>query len=215
MTDIAILHAHHPRLDPTAITQFPSITMPPEVGKLIVREYNPLDTHIAEGKMHLHLAKEHVKVNDFPCGLVKGGTKNGGEILALLQTVPGVGEITALIWLYTAVDPFRFPNKKALAAFTGCDPALKVSAGKVTSQTRRGGHKELHIALVQAAMGLVSRASEPLGRWGKWLVRGISFIRDLPRARFRADFHSVADFVCVHPAMYSTISIRANNGIVT
>src|SRR5208283_5418341 len=94
----------------------------------------------------------------------------GGVLLDLLCTVPGIGKITALTWVYTVCDPLRFPTSKAVAAFCGCDPTLKISAGKVTAHVRRGGNKDLHIALVQAAMGLVGRASEPIGRWGARLA---------------------------------------------
>jgi hypothetical protein len=64
------------------------------------------------------------------------------------------------------VTPRRFPNKKALAAYCALDPSLKVSAGKVTSTVKRGGCKDLHSMLCQAASNLVRRHNEPFGRWG-------------------------------------------------
>ena len=48
-------------------------------------------------------------------------------------------------------DPNRFVNSKQVAAFCGCDPSLKVSAGNVTSQVRRKGNARLHDALIGAA----------------------------------------------------------------
>jgi len=97
---------------------------------------------------------------------VADGTMSGKQLFALLQTVPGVGKITSLTWLSEIGDPTRFAGAKQVAAFCGCDPSLKVSAGKVTSHTRRRGNTRLHKALVQAAAVLIRQGKEPLGLWG-------------------------------------------------
>ena len=73
---------------------------------------------------------------------------------------------TAALWLTRVVTPRRFKNEKALAAYCGCDPSLKVSAGKVTSTVKRGGRKDIHSALCQAASNLMRLHSEPFGRFG-------------------------------------------------
>jgi transposase len=91
----------------------------------------------------------------------------GTDLLALLRTVPGVGENTALTWLSEITDPRRFQNAKQVAAFAGCDPSLKISAGKVTSYVRRQGNLRLHQALLYAASGLLRRTDDPLGNWGR------------------------------------------------
>ena len=90
----------------------------------------------------------------------------GDEALEILTTVPGIGIQTAVLWLSRVVTPRRFPSQKALAAYCGCDPSLKVSAGKVTSTVKRGGRKDLHSALCSAASNLMRRHSEPFGRFG-------------------------------------------------
>jgi hypothetical protein len=41
-----------------------------------------------------------------------------------------------------------------------------VSAGKVTSQTRRKGNANLHYQLTEIAGACINRHSEPFGRWG-------------------------------------------------
>jgi hypothetical protein len=64
-------------------------------------------------------------------------------------------------------DPRRFEHPKQLAAYCGCDPSLKISAGKVTSYVRRQGNLRLHQALLYAAAGLLRQLDSPLGRWGK------------------------------------------------
>ena len=94
------------------------------------------------------------------------GTIRGSELFRLLLTVPGVGEVTALTWLGEVCETKRFPNAKALAAFCGCDPSLKVSAGKVTAMVRRKGNAGMKRALIQAARMLLTRRSEAFGRWG-------------------------------------------------
>lgn len=91
---------------------------------------------------------------------------SGSEILELLESVPGVGIQTAITWLAQIVTPRRFPNEKAIAAYCGCDPSLKVSAGKVISTVKRGGRKDLHSALCSAASNLMRIHSEPFGRFG-------------------------------------------------
>jgi transposase len=93
-------------------------------------------------------------------------TIDGNTMMRLLCTAPGIGEKTAILWMARIVTPRRFPNKKALAAYCALDPSLKVSAGKVTSTVKRGGCKDLHSMLCQAASNLVRRHNEPFGRWG-------------------------------------------------
>jgi hypothetical protein len=82
------------------------------------------------------------------------------------MSVPGVGQTTAMTWLAEVCDPRRFTDAKEVSAYSGCDPSLKVSAGKVTSHTRRRGNLRLHWALVQAATGLLRRPGTPLAQWG-------------------------------------------------
>jgi len=94
------------------------------------------------------------------------GAIMGDELIKNLMTVPSVGEITALVWLAEVVTPRRFDVKEKLVAFCGCDPSLKISAGKVTSQTRRGGNSRLHCQLIKVAGSCINRHKEPFGQWG-------------------------------------------------
>lgn len=93
-------------------------------------------------------------------------TMRGDELLALLTTAPHVGELTSMVFMAFIITPRRFPNSKAIAAYCGLDPSLKISAGKVTSTVKRGGHKALHGALCMCASTLVSSHNEMFGRWG-------------------------------------------------
>ena len=152
------------------IAGLPPTPVHPEVGKLIIRSYNDLDIEDYQERACLKAAEAHLKAVMLPFGGTPEWTAPGGVVIGTLCTVPGIGSITALTWITAVCDPRRFKGSKAIAAFAGCDPSLKVSAGKVTAHVRRGGNKELHEALVNAAMGLVNRASEPLGRWGARLA---------------------------------------------
>jgi transposase len=94
------------------------------------------------------------------------GTLPGDEMIRILATAPQVGELTAIIWLARVITPRRFRNAKALSAYCGLDPSLKISAGKVTSTVMRGGSKPLHKALNMSAHRLIYRHNEMFGIWG-------------------------------------------------
>ena len=93
-------------------------------------------------------------------------TLPGPEMIRILATAPQIGELTAIIWLARVVTPRRFRNAKALSAYCGLDPSLKISAGKVTSTVMRGGNKPLHKALNMSAHRLIYRHNEMFGIWG-------------------------------------------------
>ncbi|MBQ9361083.1 MAG: IS110 family transposase [Lachnospiraceae bacterium] len=86
-------------------------------------------------------------------------------MIRILSTAPQVGELTAIIWLARVITPRRFRNAKALSAYCGLDPSLKISAGKVTSTVMRGGSKPLHKALNMSAHRLIYHHNEMFGIW--------------------------------------------------
>lgn len=136
----------------------------PEAARLVLRR------SYYGGKLHQQRAKEFTKhALKFVEDAVWPGPRPlpGKELLELLQTVPGVGPVTALMWIAHVHSPARFVDAKQVAAFCGCDPTLKISAGKVTSHTRRGGNKELRRVLLQAAAVVLRKADSPLGAWGR------------------------------------------------
>ena len=81
----------------------------------------------------------------------------GTKIIRILTSTPQIGEVTAITWLAHIITPQRFPNAKAVAAYCGLDPSLKVSAKHVTSTVKRGGCKELHKALTSSVISASSR----------------------------------------------------------
>lgn len=97
-----------------------------------------------------------------------GEIVRGPALLELLQTVPGVGLETAIEWIAHVSDVRRFGLPQQCVAYCGCDPSLKVSAGKVTSHTRRKGNKTIAGALRIAATAAL-RSDSKLGRWGRSL----------------------------------------------
>jgi transposase len=107
-----------------------------------------------------------------PHTLFRSGDRmvSGKEGVKLLETIPGVGEVTA-IWLLAEVGDYRrFPTANACAAWSGCDLSLRISAGQVTSYTRRKGHSHIHWLLVQAAPAAL-RGTEELARGGQARVK--------------------------------------------
>lgn len=141
----------------------PGGTVPESLRPEISRLYADYDGGKKLAAQHLKDAIAQVKSMEFEFG---DTVIPGKEALARLQTVPGVGEILAVTWLSEIYTYKRFPNAKALSAYCGCDPSLKVSAGKVTAQVRRKGNSVLHALLLQCAQQLLNRRTDPFGKWG-------------------------------------------------
>ena len=99
------------------------------------------------------------------------GSISGSDMVDMLSTAPQVGDVTAVVWLANIVTPLRFPNAKALAAYCGLDPSVKTSAGKKTSDKKRGGNVVLHKTLCACGNRLLARPTEMFGRWGNSMVK--------------------------------------------
>ena len=142
-----------------------------------------------------------------------GEITDGMTLMKNLCSVPGIAEVTAILWLANIVTPLRFPNAKACSAFCGLDPSLKISAGKVTSAVKRGGNKDLHQGLSQCASVLLRSHTEPFGIWGykmyqnggKWkkacaaVARKISVAMywvNLKNEPFSYDGYKINEFIC-------------------
>ena len=154
---------NHPGIKPEAIPQ----SMRPVIKKLL----DDGERLIAQTK---EAASKAIQFASEQLWLTEDRAVQGGELLDILQTVPGVGIGTAMVWLAEVVDPRRFVNSKQVAAYCGCDPSLKVSAGKVTEHVRRKGNLKLHEALLQCATAVLSRGTTPLAKWGQNLANKTS-----------------------------------------
>jgi transposase len=137
--------------------------IPPDAREVVISEYRKYDQLRSLSDYWRARAEDKVCSMEWETG---AGTLPGTEMLSLLMTAPQVGTLTAVTWLVHIITPRRFPNAKAVAAYCGLDPSLKVSAKHVTSTRKRGGNKELHKALVSSADRLIRNHTEMFGRWG-------------------------------------------------
>lgn len=141
----------------------------PEAIRPFFKRCYAIYDHFAEIREEYHnRALKFVKSHEWR---VAGGTADGKTLLDNLTSVSGVGEVSAMTWLSVVLDPNRFQETRQVAAFCGCDPSLKVSAGKVTSYAKRKGNARLHHVLKNVAAQLVRRRSEPIGQWGFGIQR--------------------------------------------
>ena len=138
--------------------------LPDSVKAVIAALQSDLEEATSAARAAQRQARDYIYANSWPTA---ADPLSGKALLDIFLTVPGVGETTAITWLAEVGDPRRFQLAKQVAAFSGCDPSVKVSAGKVTSHTRRAGNERLHGALIFAAQGLINRADEPLGQWAR------------------------------------------------
>ena len=139
------------------------IPIPQEVRTVLREEYEKYDRLTSQAEEYKTRIFEKARSMQWETDT---STLPGDEMIRILATAPQVGELTAVIWLARVVTPRRFRNAKALSAYCGLDPSLKISAGKVTSTVMRGGSKPLHKALNMSAHRLIYRHNEMFGIWG-------------------------------------------------
>ena len=149
--------------NPDTIEGLCPIPIPEEVRAVIRSEYQKYDFLTSQAEECRSKIFDKARSIEWE---TDNGTLPGDEMIRILSTAPQVGELTAIIWLARVVTPRRFRNAKALAAYCGLDPSLKISAGKVTSTIMRGGNKPLHKALNMSAHRLIYHHNEMFGIWG-------------------------------------------------
>lgn len=157
-----------PILHEDARCHLSDVPIPEGVRAVIKEAYKTYDIWTEKANLLLKSLLAKIKQRSWPTG--KGEIK-GKDLMKLLITAPGVGEITAATWLIQIGDPARFTFPKQIAAYCGFDPSLKVSAGNVTANVRRKGNKLLHAAFVQCGQSVLRRSAEPLGWWGSTIAR--------------------------------------------
>lgn len=81
---------------------------------------------------------------------------NGNPDVQLLQTIPGVGVMTALTFVLEVGDPKRFKNSRTVGAFFGMTPT-QYSSGDTQKQgaISKSGSKEMRSLLSDAAMSII------------------------------------------------------------
>lgn len=145
-------------------TDIPPDRIPASTRMVIAEEYHQYDEFM------MLISEYNKKIHDLAFAMSwpirDGKSIIGKELIPLLMTAPGIGERTAITWLANIMDPTRFPNAKAIAAYCSLDPSLKISAQHVTSTKKRKGNKQLHTSLCISASVIIGFHNEHFGRWG-------------------------------------------------
>jgi len=143
--------------------------LPVEIRPVLASMYEQYDFFDQKAKYFEQACLTYVKGVTWSCA--DGRAITGTDLFPLLCSIPGIGPVSALVWLIEVVDPRRFATAKACAAYCGSDPSVRVSAGKVTSTQRRGGNTRMHLALLKSAQNVINHHNEPFGRWAYNLMK--------------------------------------------
>jgi len=94
------------------------------------------------------------------------------EVSLRLETIPGIGPITASALLASAGDPSNFKNARQFAAWIGLVPHQKSSGGKAQLLgISKRGDVYLRTLLIHGGRALVQLAKTRVDRAGTWLGR--------------------------------------------
>ena len=148
---------------PSSLDGICPIPIPEDIRLVIREEYSKYDYCMQRSRELMDLIISKVLSMEWETA---SGILPGTEMVRILTSAPQVGTVTAVTWLAHVITPRRFPKSKALAAYCGLDPSLKVSADRVTSTKKRGGCRELHRVLTSSADRLIRNHTEMFGRWG-------------------------------------------------
>ena len=100
----------------------------------------------------------------------------GSELRKNLESIPGVGMWTAVVWLAEVGEILRFATTNRLIAYAGLDPSDGISAGKVVNTKVRKGNARLHGALRNAALAMLTQTPRcQFSIW--WRVHGVTVVR--------------------------------------
>jgi transposase len=96
-------------------------------------------------------------------------------VLRRLQTVPGVGPITASLFVSAIGDPHRFRSGRAVGAYLGLVPRLYQSGATLRRGriTKHGNAQARWALTISANALLLSKKDSALQRWAKNLVERI------------------------------------------
>lgn len=134
------------------------------------RERLPAPVRLACGELLTQIAQlsERLRCLDREIALQSGR----GEIARRLQTMPGVGPITALAVETFAPAMESFRSGRDFAAWLGLVPLQKSTGGKqVLGKTSKMGQRDIRRLLISGAMAVVQWASRKGAPEGSWLAR--------------------------------------------
>jgi transposase len=121
-----------------------------QLARAVVGRFTPHHAFlIAEHLSHLDYLEEAL---DRVSAEIEGRLHEEAAALALLDTVPGIGQRAAQILVAElGTDLTRFPSAKHLASWAGMCPGNKASGGKRLSGTTRKGDRWLRQVLIESA----------------------------------------------------------------
>lgn len=136
-----------------------------------IAELNPRVKKVIDSLLNVfEILEEEIKELD---RLVKEAGKDDEQV-QLLQSMDGIGPITALAFKAEIDNSKRFENSKDVAAYLGLTPS-QYSSGEVFRQGRisKQGSKQVRCLLVEAATVLLMRCKtwSKLKAWGLKLLR--------------------------------------------
>jgi transposase len=165
------------------------------------QESNRLEAHrfagheelIGSVQVHLHWLQTNIEALQRQINDHIDGHPRLRQDAELIGSIPGLGDITIAKFLAHIGDVRRFRNAKALAAFIGVSPRLKLSGSSVKgrSMLSRTGHAQLRHALYMP--GLVAlRHNEPIRAFGQRLrATGLA-----PKAVVGAAMRKLVHLIC-------------------
>jgi len=118
------------------------------------------------------------------------------EQIALLESIPGIGRLSAMTIVAEAGDITRFKNAKALTAFAGLDPTVKESGkfkGKRSKISKRGSR------LLRRALNLVAYRSVSKTRTNQYVN---PILREFYERKCNAKPKMVAMTAVAHKLIY-------------
>ncbi len=135
---------------------FSDLAIPPGVSLVFDQRWKRIDEIDREIKTIEQACINLVDSREWCLG--GGRQARGSELRKSLESIPGVGTWTAIVWLAEVGDIARFATVNHLIAYAGLDPSGEISAGKVVDTKVRKGNARLHYALRNAARAMLRHA---------------------------------------------------------
>jgi transposase len=110
-------------------------------------------------------------LNDVELYILRTAKRHDPRVLSVLKTVPGIGNILALVLLYEIEDITRFASVQDFVSYSRLVKCVRESAGKMSgSRNNKIGNVHLKWAFSEAAC-LFLRGNEPAQKYHQRLVR--------------------------------------------
>lgn len=120
------------------------------------------------------MSKRHqIRVETEIRKLVRGSSELK-DLVKLLRTIPGVGEVISWTIIAEGGDASRFKSAKAFAAFSGVQPAIRQSGTSMpgSAHMSKHGNAKIRKALYMGAMGAAKETNVFNGFYIRLLLKG-------------------------------------------